>query len=488
MSAKRVIAVDLGAESGRVMQAAFDGERIQMDVAYRFENTPVVARGTRYWDVLHLWHHIQRGIQQIADTHAVASIGVDSWGVDFALLDRDGTLLANPVHYRDERNDGMMTWVFQRMPRREIFQRTGIQFMQINGLYGLAALAKADSPLLEAADALLTIPDLFNYWLSGSKTCEFTHATTTQLYNPTADDWERDLLDAIGVPTEILTPVTRPGDIIGAYEGISVITPACHDTGSAVVAVPTTTENYAYLSSGTWSLLGIEVDTPIISDATYAANFTNEGGVYGTFRLLKNIMGLWLAQQCRETWQQQGEEYTYEALVEAAKAAEPFRTMIDPDDSAFLAHGDMPARIREYCQQMSQPVPETVGQVMRTIYESLALKYRYVLDTLIDVSGKEIDRLHIIGGGVHNALLCQMTADAIERPVTAGPVEATALGNAVVQFITHGALENLAQARQMLAATINTTEYLPEDTAQWAAQYAQFCELMAQTRTFAQDA
>lgn len=472
MAERGVLAVDLGAESGRVIQVDFDGERITLQDLHRFSNTPVYTRQTLYWDVLRLWSNIQKGISMAGKD--VSAVGVDTWGVDFALLDRDGVLLSNPVHYRDPCHDGMMEWVFERMPRREIFDRTGIQFMQINGLYGLAAMAKRNSPQLDIADSLLTIPDLFNYWLSGSRTCEFTHATTLQLFNPTINDWARDILEAIGVPTKMLTPIVRPGDKIGTYNGLDVIVPACHDTGSAVVAVPTTTKNYAYLSSGTWSLLGIEVDEPVINDASYEANFTNEGGVYGNYRLLKNIMGLWLAQQCRETWLNAGEEYTYDKLVMLAEQAEPFRSYVDPDHGDFLAHGDMPARIRAYCQRTNQPIPETVGQIMRTVYESLAFKYRYVTDLLTELSGQPIERLHVIGGGSQNALLCQMTANALGFSVVAGPVEATALGNAVIQFISLGELGNLAQAREMLSRTISTTTYEPNETAVWEAEYQRF--------------
>lgn len=482
MREHHVIAVDLGAESGRVIRADFNGERITMTDVHRFSNTPVTVRGTLHWDVLRLWHNIQTGIQQVGDS--ALSVGVDTWGVNFALLDSAGNLLSNPVHYRDHRNDGMMEWVFERVPRREVFEQTGIQFMQINGLYGLASLVKTQSPLLDAAATLLTIPDLFNYWLSGSKTCEFTHATTLQIYNPATSDWARDLLEKLGIPTNILTPIVYPGDVIGDYNGIQVIVPACHDTGSAVMGVPTTTKNYAYLSSGTWSLLGIEVDEPVITDATYEANLTNEGGVYGTYRLLKNIMGLWLAQQCRETWLDEGTEYSYPELVKLAEQAEPFRSFVDPDLPEFLAHGDMPARIRDYCKRTNQPVPETVGQVMRTVYESLALKYRYVVELLQRVSGQPIERLHIIGGGVKNALLCQMTADVLGFEVVAGPTEATALGNAIVQFITHGELANAAEAREMLSRTIDTIRYEPQPDAvpRWEEHYQHFKSLIEQNQ------
>lgn len=472
MMGKSVLAVDLGAESGRVIRASLDDSGITMEDIHRFSNTPVYAQDTLYWDVLRLWHNIQKGITMSGDS--AVSVGVDTWGVDFALLDKDGVLLSNPVHYRDKRNNGMMDWVFERVPRREVFEQTGIQFMQINGLYGLAAMVKQASPLLDAASTLLTIADLFNYWLSGSKTCEFSHVTTLQLYNPHTENWARNLIESVGISTDILTPIVQPGDIIGQYENLDVIVPACHDTGSAVVAVPTTTKNYAYLSSGTWSLLGIEIDQPIITDAAYEANVTNEGGVYGTYRLLKNIMGLWIAQQCRETWLAQGKDYAYAELVNLAQSADAFRSYIDPDDPTFLAHGDMPSRIRAYCEKTQQPIPETVGQIMRTVFESLAMKYRYVADLLSDISGQAIKRLHIIGGGVQNELLCQMTANALGIEVVSGPIEATALGNAIIQFITLGELGNIQQAREMLSRTMGTTTYEPQERSQWETEYERF--------------
>ena len=476
MSSKHVIAVDLGATSGRVMDVAFDGAQLQLNEVHRFPNIPVQTPNSLHWDVLRLWHEITTGIGAVA---GAASIGIDSWGVDYALLDSAGQLLANPYHYRDPRTDGAMEWVFERMPRREVFARTGIQFMPLNALYQLAASIRDGSPLLDHAATMLTIADLFNYWLTGSKTCEFTEASTMQLYNPNLDDWDPEIMAAVGIPTDILTPIVQPGTNIGSYAGIDVIVPACHDTGSAVVAVPTTSENYAYLSSGTWSLLGLELDEPIISDASYAANVTNEGGYGGTFRLLKNIMGLWVADQCRATWKAAGVDYNFEQLTAMVAGAAPFKCLIEPDDALFLPPGDMPARIIEFCVRTGQPVPENDAEIMATVYVSLAYKYRYVLEQLIAVSGQAVDRLHIIGGGSRNALLNQMTANAIGRPVIAGPAEATAAGNAIVQLITIGALSSVAEARAMLSASAENIRYEPQDTATWDDNYARFCTLLA---------
>ncbi len=475
MSQLHVIAVDLGASSGRVMDLAYDGRRLQLEEIHRFPNIPVQTPRKLYWDVLRLWHEITFGIAKVDQA---ASIGVDSWGVDYALLDSQGELLANPVHYRDPRTDGVMDWTFERMSRREIFERTGIQFMQLNGLFQLASLIRDGSPLLDYAETLLTIADLFNYWLTGSKTCEFTEATTLQLYNPHQQDWDRDIMEAVGIPSDILTPIVPPGTKIGSYQGIDVIAPACHDTGSAVVAVPATTTNYAYLSSGTWSLLGLELKEAVITDAAYAANVTNEGGYENTYRLLKNIMGLWIADQCRAAWKASGTDYSFEQLTAMVSGADPFRAFIEPDDSSFLALGDMPARVADYCRQSGQAIPQNDAQLMVAVYASLAYKYRYVLEQLIEVSGQQVDKLHIIGGGSKNALLNQMTANAIGRTVIAGPAEATAIGNAIVQLISIGELRDVAEARAMLSESMDVVRYEPQNTQAWDDNYARFRALL----------
>lgn len=474
MANKRVVAIDLGAESGRVVTASFNGQSLHLDVIHRFPNVPVRAGRTLYWDALRLFHDMTEGIAAAKRDIAVDSIGIDTWGVDWALLDRSGELIGSPVHYRDSRTDGMMEWVLERVPKRTLFERTGIQFMQINGLYSLASLVKNRSPQLDIAAHFLTIADLFNYWLTGSKTCEFTHATTQQMFNPRTGNWDWETLNAVGIPAGMFGEIVPPGTYLGEYDGIRVIAPAVHDTGSAVVAVPTTTRDYCYISSGTWSLIGLEIPQPIINDEAYNANLTNEGGVEGTYRLLKNIMGLWLIQQSRAAWRASGQDYTYEALIDLAVAAEPFRSLFDPDDPVFLPPGDMPARIQRLCADSGQPVPETPGQILRSIMESLALKYRFVLDNLIAIGGQPVERIHIIGGGTQNTLLCQMTANACQRPVYAGPVEATALGNAIVQLISLGELSNVAEARQMLADSLDLAVYYPSDADAWAEAYSRF--------------
>jgi len=476
MAAKTVLAIDLGAESGRVMAAHLDGVSIYMEEVHRFPNISVVANHTRYWDFLGLWSHIQQGISK-GHTHQPASLGVDTWAVDFGLLDRRGDLLGNVVHYRDARTDGMMEAVFTRVSKDEVFAQTGIQFMQINTLYQLMSLVEAQSPLLEIAETFLTVPDLLNYWLTGEKACEFTNATTTQMVNPLTGKWADDLMARLGIPRNIFPDLIPPGTQLGYYEGIPVIVPATHDTGSAVAGVPASGTNYAYLSSGTWSLFGLETNKPIINEPALEANLTNEGGVYSTFRLLKNVMGLWLLQQCRATWAAQGDDYEYTALTELARSAPPLTSLIDPDNPIFLPPGDHPLHIRELCRRTGQPVPETKAAVVRCVLESLAIKYRYVLDKLISLTGQNVDVVHIIGGGSQNQLLCQMTANATGRVVLAGPVEATALGNAAVQFITLGELSSIADARQIIAHSSQLVPYEPENDARWGDAYQRFLKL-----------
>ena len=476
MVPKRVIAIDFGAESGRVMQVAYDGASLNIEELHRFANTPVTANGTLYWDALRLFHDILIGVKMAAPT--ASSMGIDTWGVDFAFLDRDGRLLANPVHYRDKSWEGMMEWVFERIPRRELYAHTGLQVIPVNGIWRLASLVKNNSPLLDVAHTYLALPDLFNYWLSGSKTCEFTHASTHQIYNPQLGDWDRELLTKLGVPMGMFGEIVPPGTRLGTHNGIPVIAPDSHDTGSAVVAVPTTTEDYAYISSGTWSLLGLELPKPVINDAAYEANATNEGGMSNTWRFLKNIAGMWLVQQCRATWAAAGQVYEYAELAQMAEQATPFRTFIDPDDGDFYQPGDMPTAIRHFCERTQQHVPVNVGSMTRVIYESLAMKYRYVLEQLCHVAGRKAEVVHIIGGGSRNALLCQMTADCTGRVVIAGPAEATALGNAIVQLVALGEFKDVAEARTLLSKGEGMITYEPRNTAAWDDAYGRFLKVL----------
>ena len=477
MAQQTVLAVDLGAESGRVMAVHVGGAALRLEELHRFPNTTAEVRGTLHWDFLRLWRDIQEGVAR-GQALRPASLGVDTWGVDFALLDAQGELLGNPVHYRDRRTEGMMEWVFARASRAEVFAQTGIQFMPINTLYQLASLAARESPQLAAARTLLTAPDLLNYWLTGTAVCEFTNATTTQLYNPRVGGWASDLIGAMGLPAAIFPTLVQPGTRLGSYAGIPVIAPACHDTGSAVAAVPTSTSNYAYISSGTWSLVGLEVPAPIINDAALAANVTNEGGVNGTYRLLKNVMGLWIIQQCRAAWAAQGHNYSYADLVQLATAAPPLRHCFDPNDGRFLPPGDYPALIAAWCAERGQPAPEDHGAIARSVFESLALAYRHVLETLDALADHRTEVIHVVGGGSQNALLCQMTADATGLPVVAGPTEATVIGNALVQLIALGELGSIAEARALVARSAELQRYEPRNRAGWDEAFARYKSLL----------
>ncbi|UCD42576.1 MAG: rhamnulokinase [Chloroflexota bacterium] len=478
MRSKTVLAIDIGAESGRVMGVQFDGQQLVLEELHRFPNTTVTLNDTLHWDFLRLWGDVQVGIKK-GKALQPASIGVDTWGVDFGLLDNQGSLIGNPVHYRDKRTNHMMERAFAKVPQEEIFSQTGIQFMPINSLYQILSLVESESPQLQIAETFLTAPDLLNYWLTGAKVCEFSNATTTQLFNPTTDDWATELILKMGIPSNIFPEIVPPGTNLGRYKGIDVIAPACHDTGSAVAAVPAQTPEFAYISSGTWSLVGLEIDRPILTREALKANVTNEGGVYNTFRLLKNVMGLWILQQCRATWEAEGEAFTYTELVDMAIQSEPFTAIINPNDPVFLSPGDHPQRIREFCRRTNQRMPETPGTIVRCILESLALAYREVLELAMSVSDRQVSVLHIVGGGAQNHLLNQMTANATGLPVIVGPIEATVIGNAIVQLITLGEITDLNQARQIVNNLTELKRYEPEEKANsqsgnWEEAYTYF--------------
>ena len=482
------VALDLGAESGRAMLAAFDGRTLRLEEVHRFPNGGVRVLDSLHWNPLRLFADIKHGLEACAQKagRAVSGLGLDTWGVDFALLGRDDELLGNPFHYRDRRTLGMMEKAFERVPPEEIFERTGIQFMPINSLYML--LSMAGTPALEAASTFLMIPDLFNFWLSGRKACEFTDATTTQLYDQRAGDWARSVIEKLGLPRHIFLPVTQPGTVLGpllptvaeevGLDSVPVIAPACHDSGSAVAAVPARNKNAAYISSGTWSIVGVEVNAPIITPQSLKFNFTNEGGVSGTVRFLKNVMGLWIVQECRRVWAQAGEELTYAELTALAERAVPFVSLVDPDDEAFLRPGNMPARLRDFCARTGQPVPEEKGALLRCIFDSLALKYRVAIERIEAMLGRRLEVIHVVGGGSQNRLLCQLTADAAGRPVIAGPVEAAAIGNAVVQAMALGHLGSLAEAREVIQYSFELITYEPRPAAAWEEAYARFVKLL----------
>jgi rhamnulokinase len=484
------IAIDLGASTGRVLLGRWDGARFDLQELHRFENEPVTVTGHLHWDVLRLWAEIKQGLARYAgQSHGqLDGVGLATWGVDYGLLDHAGRLLGNPYHYRDPRTNGMMEQAFEVVPREDIFAHTGIQFMQINTLYQLYSMVRDADPQLDAAGTLLVMPNLFNYWMSGQKVAEYTHATTTQCYDARERGWATGLLERLSIPTDLLPPVVQPGTVLGnllpevvgevGLPGTApVIATASHDTASAVAAIPGLDARSAYISSGTWSLMGVETPEPVLTPEALALNFTNEGGVGGTIRLLKNIAGLWLLQESRHQWQREGQTYEWDDLLAMAGQARPFSSLVDPDATTFLSPGNMPATLREYCARSGQEQPESVGAVVRCCLESLALKYRQVLGDLERLAGHRLDTIRIVGGGSLNRMLCQFTADACDRPVAAGPVEATALGNILVQAMARGELADVAAGRQAIAASVPLETYEPRDRAGWDDAYARFRSL-----------
>jgi rhamnulokinase len=489
---KVFLGIDIGAESGRVMAGLWDGQRVRLEELHRFPNGGVVMGDTLRWNTLGLWAEIQNGLALAAKKYgaSIVSVGVDTWGVDYVLLSKSGELLGLPFHYRDARTRGILPKAFARVPREEIFAATGLQFMEINTLFQLLALQSRSPELLAAAETFLLTPDFLNFCLSGARFSEFTIATTSQCVNPKTRTWAVDLLQRFGLPDKIFPEIVSPGSPLGLLRQsladrtglgrIGVIAPAAHDTGSAVAGVPTRftgKNNWAYLSSGTWSLLGVEVPEALLSPRALELNFTNEGGVDGTYRLLKNIMGLWLLQQCRRSFTGSGREYTYEQLVLQASAAPAFRSLVDPDDDRFLNPPDMPKAIQEFCRETRQAAPETEGQFVRCILESLALTYAAVLDGLEELTGKKIEVLHIVGGGSRNQVLNAFTANASGRPVLAGPVEATVLGNVLVQARSQGELRSLADIRSVVRTSSEVTQFDPADASVWQEARGRFSGL-----------
>ncbi len=489
--AGRYLTFDLGAESGRAVLGEIQGGRLSLQEVHRFPNEPQWLLDRFHWDTVRLYAEVKNGLARFAREHGgrLDGIGVDTWGVDYALLNGHDELLGIPYHYRDSRTDRMMELAFSVVPRDEIYRTTGIQFMQLNTLFQLLAVKEFDPALLDGARSLLMMPDLLNYWLTGRKANEFTIATTTQFYNPNDGGWAKSMLERLGIPTHFLGEVLPSGAVLGPLhasvlrdtggEPAPVIAPATHDTGSAVAGVPAERGGgWAYVSCGTWSLVGVEVDRPIITDRTLEYNLTNEGGVYGTTRLLRNVMGLWLLQQCRRCWNRQGASYGYDELAAMAAGAEPFAALLDPDDPSFLNPPDMPAAIADACRRSGQRCPDGVAATVRCITESLALKYRRVIERLEDVTEQRIETIHVIGGGCQNQQLCQATADASGRRVLAGPVEATALGNVVVQAVATGGLSSLAEARTLIRTSFPLVEYLPSNTGAWDEPYERLLGIM----------
>jgi len=478
------LAVDLGASGGRLVAGAFDGRLIELEEIHRFDNGPVAMGGQLIWDLPRLWQEVAEGLRAAGSRHgrAVRSVGVDTWGVDFGFLGADGQLLANPVCYRDPRTRGMLAAAERTVSRAEIFAATGLQFMEINSLYQLLAMQAAGSSVLAAAERLLMIPDIFHWLLGGERSNERTNATTSQCFDPRANDWAFPMIERFGLPRRVFGPVVAPGTTLGplrpevaADAGLAaarVVVPGTHDTASAVAAVPaldppSARPDWCYVSLGTWALVGAELDRPLVTPECLARNFTNEGGVGGTTRLLKNVCGLWLVQQCRAAWQRAGKGWTWDQLTALAAEAPPLATLVDPNHESLVAPADMPDAIRGLARASGEPVPESTAAVVRTALESVAAAIRRTLDELAQLIGRRPDRVHVVGGGVKNRLLCQMIADATDRPVVAGPVEATAIGNLLVQFAARDGQVDLRAIRGIVRDSFELAHYEPRDAARW---------------------
>jgi rhamnulokinase len=527
MKRRVFLAVDLGASSGRVLAGLFDGRDLDLEEVHRFGNGPVSVTGRLYWRTFELWSNILAGLREAGRCYgdAIVSVGVDAWGVDFGLLDRNGELLGAPVAYRDARTLGAFERAFAVVPREEIFAETGLQFMELNSLYQLLAAQRLGSPPLDRAGRLLFMPDLFHWMLTGEQANELTIASTSQLYNPRTGGWSDTLIERFGLPREIFGRIAPPGTTLGpllrrvaeetGLKNVNVVLPGSHDTASAVLAVPAqdpppskggarggipdaeldATPNrsqlpptsslpsgqsgpdWCYISSGTWSLMGLETPAPVINDLCARWNFTNEGGVAGTTRLLKNISGLWLVQECQRIWNSQGHDYDWQGLTRLAEQAAPLRSIVNPDDARLGAPQDMPATLAALCKESNEPTPSDHGATIRCALESLALRYRDVLAKLEQLGGTPIKQIHIVGGGTQNRLLCQMAADACNRPVRAGPVEATAIGNVMMQAIAAGDVGGVAEAREVIRNSFDMVEYRPQADDRWAEAAERFVKL-----------
>ena len=479
------LAFDLGAESGRAFLGSLHAGKLDIREIHRFANEPVEYGGTMHWDAPRIWFEIRKALAT-AETPRLAGIGVDAWGVDYALLGQRGELLQNPFHYRDPRNISAFDEVLARVPRADIYRATGIQLMVINTLYQLYAAQRDTPKLLAAAEKMIMMPDLFHYWMTGNAVCEYTDASTTQFMNPVTRKWAVDLLEQLGLPSRLPAEIVEPGSIVGhllpgiarnvSLNGTPVIAPGSHDTASAVAAI-TARGNAAFISSGTWSLIGTELPAPILSEEAMRFNFTNEGGVCGTTRLLKNVMGLWMLQCCRRTWVAAGHEYDYAQLTDEAANAAPFRSLVSPDSGLFLSPADMPAAIDKFCRKTDQPCPDTPGAYTRAIFESLALRYRVILRDMASVTGQPTELIRVIGGGSKSRLLNRFTADATGKKVLAGPTEAAVLGNIGVQMLATGSAGSLEEMRTIIERLFPVDVYEPRDAEAWnraAVRFGQY--------------
>ncbi len=494
---KHYLALDMGAESGRAILGTIQSGKITLSEEHRFltgaESVPtmypdLVPSGldsdcSMLWDFTRFWHEIKKSIHLAGKKVRIEAVGVDTWGVDFALLDKRGMMVGTPFNYRDSRTNGMMEEAFNRIPKEKIYELTGIQFMPINALYHLLAMSVRNDPQLSIADKFLMVPDLFNYWLSGKAVAEFTDTTTSQLFNPRKREWSKEIIQAMDFPRHIFPEVVAPGTILGPLRNSValetgaqplIIAPACHDTGAAVAAVPAEVDDFIWISSGTWSIVGMNTPEPIINEASYKYNFTNEGGLDGTYRFSKNVMGLWVVQQCRQQWINEGKEYSYTELTEWAKKADSLKSFVDPDYTAFLRPGKTAERVKEYCQITGQPIPQTEGEIIRAVLQGLALRYRYVIEKLEEVSERKMSTIHIVGGGTKNQLLSQLTADALGRRVITGPIEATGIGNLIVQAIANKDVGSWKEGVEIIRNSFEILTYEPGDKTPWDKSFELF--------------
>lgn len=484
------VAADLGASSGKIFAGCWNGRCFTLQELHRFENGPVKLDGSLYWDVRKIWKEIQAGLASYRNrySHAPAGISVDAWGVDFALLDKAGQLCALPHSYRDSRTEGIPELVFRKLSPWSVFQKTGTLTSRINTLFQLYSMVLTADPELEKADALLMVPDLFHYWLCGEKVAEYSEASTTQMLARETGDWARAMLGKIGIPLSILQPVIRPGTIvskvkpsfldeIGVSGSFPVLAGASHDTASAVAAIPEMDESSVFISSGTWSLMGVEVSAPIISEEAFDLNFTNEGGADNRMLFLKNITGLWLLQECIRQWNETGVSHSWAHLMQLGAKATRFHAVVNPDAHRFLMPRNMAETIQQYCRATQQPIPQSAGAIVRCCLESLALKYRWVLQALEQLTGRRLKTIRIVGGGCLNTFLCQLTADACNLPVVCGPVEASAIGNIMQQAVATAHLQSISAGREALAASIERVTYAPHHTPEWDEVYERFLRL-----------
>jgi rhamnulokinase/L-fuculokinase len=493
MATKKMLAVDLGASSGRGIIGSFDGEKFALEEIHRFSNDPVIMPGGFFWDTLRLLFEIKTAILKASHAGGIDSVGIDTWGVDYGYLDRTGTLLSNPYHYRDARTDGIQKYVSETMASRaEIYGTTGIQNLNFNPLFQIAADLRDRPWVVENAETLLHMPDLLGYLLTGDRSSEYTIVSTGAVLDAKKRDYAWDLLKKCGIPERLLKPVVQPGYDMGRMlpgieeetgnTGARILKVAGHDTASAVLSVPAADDGFLYISSGTWSLMGIESPEPVLTDLSEKYDFTNEGGVFGTIRVLKNIMGLWIEQESRRQWKREGKNFTFDELSEMALASKPLQSLINPDDPSFSSAGNMPKRICEYCEKTGQHVPETIGEIVRCIFESLSLRYRWTAEKLEEMTGKKYPVINIVGGGTKEVMLSQFAADASHRHVSAGPVEATTLGNIAMQCIAQGEISDMWEARRIIRSSFEIKEYEPDASSAgaWDEAYGRFCSLIGE--------